>query len=109
MTRETTERLVNLVLLDPPESQVLLAHQEREAPMVQLDPRAGKERREPRESLVWRAHRARQAPLVLREHLASKVLKVSEVSLAQLGNKVFRVLQALTDPLDLWVLQDYPV
>jgi hypothetical protein len=52
--------------------------------MVQLDPRAGKERREPRESLVWRAHRERQAPLVLREHLESKVLKVSEGSPAQL-------------------------
>lgn len=109
MTRETTERLVNPVPLDPPESLVLLAHQGREAPMEQLDPRAGKERREPRESLVWRAHRERQAQLVLREHLASKVLKVSEVSLAQLGNKVFQGPQAPTDPLDPWVLQDYQV
>lgn len=37
-----------------------------------------------RESLAWKVPKERQVLLVLKDHLASLVLKVSEVSLAQL-------------------------
>lgn len=103
------ERLVKLVLLDPLESPVPLDHQEREAPLEQQDLREDKERREPRESLDWKGPKERQVLLVLKDHLASPVLKASGVSLAQLESKVYLVLQAPMDLLDLWVLLVYPV
>lgn len=103
------ERLVRLVLLDPLESLVPLDHQEREDPLELLDLREDKERREPRESLAWKVPKERRVLLVLKDHLASLVLKVSGVSLAQLENKVYPVPQAQMDLPDLWVLLVYPV
>jgi len=109
VTREMTEKLVRLVPLVPLESLVPLDHQEREAPLEQQDLKVDKERREPRESLEWKVPKERQVLLVLKDHLASPVLKASGVSLAQLESKVYPVLQAQMDLLDLWVLQVYPV
>lgn len=45
--------------------------------------------------------------MVPKVHLENLVLRVSEVSLAQLVNKVFLVLQGQMDLLDLWALQVY--
>lgn len=103
------ESLVRRVLLDPLESLVPLDHQEREAPLELQDLREDKERREPRASLVWKVHKERQVLLVLKDHLESLVLRVSEVSLAQLESKVFLVPQVLMGLLDLWALQVCPV
>lgn len=75
MTRETTERPVKLVHLDPPESRVLPDHQEREGLRDHRDLREDRERKEPREILDWTDPKERPVPLALKDHLASLVLK----------------------------------
>lgn len=102
------EKLVRLVLLDPPESPVPLDHQEREGLLELQDLREDKARREPRESLAWKVPKERRVLSVLKDHLASPDRKASGVSLAQLESKVYPVLQAQMDLPDLWVLLDYP-
>lgn len=101
--------LVSLVLLDPLESPVPLDHQEREDHLELQDLREDKERREPRESLAWKVPKERQVLWVLKDHLANPVQKASGVSLVQLVSKVYLVLQAQMDLLDLWVLLVYLV
>lgn len=108
VTRETMERLVKLVLLDPPESRVPPDHLGREAPLESQDPREDKERRETRERPAWKVPKERQVLLVPKDHLASPVLKASGASLAQLESKVFLVPRAQMDHPDQWVLPDYP-
>lgn len=101
------EKLVRLVLLDQLESQVHLDHRANEVLQGLQDLRDGKERREPRESQVWKVPKERLVLLAPKVHLESLVLRVSEVSRAQLVNKVFLVLQDQTDPLDPWALLVY--
>jgi len=109
VTRETTERPVKLVHLDPPESQVPLDHLEREDHLELLDLREGKERRERRERVVWKVRQERQVPSALRELLASPVLKASGEYLVQWESKVYLVPPAQTDLQDPWDPQDYLV
>lgn len=106
-TREMTGNRVNRVLLDQLESLVPLDHLANGGLLDLQGLRDDKERREPRESLVWRVPKERLVLLVPKVLLENLALRVSEVSPAQLVNKVFLVPQGQTDLLDLWVLQAY--
>lgn len=104
--RETTERPVKLVHLDPLGSLVPQVLLEREDPLVLTDPKEDKERRASRESRAWRVLQGKPVRWAPRGPQASRAPRASGASPVQWENKVFLVPPAQMDLQDLWVLQD---